>query len=148
MVLLAHPPEHAAFRCPRPPAACSAGELGVHVFFVISGFLITGLLMEELALSGRISLSRFYLRRTLRIFPAYYAYLAIAFLAAVAGWVQLAPHDLMHGLSYTSNYYPSRSWFLGHTWSLSVEEQFYLLWPALVVLTGPRRAVLSRQPRS
>ena len=142
MVLLAHLAGTRGF----PMSAASGrmlglGELGVHVFFVISGFLITGLLMDELALSGRISLSRFYLRRTLRIFPAYYTYLAIVFLAAVAGWVQLAPHDLIHGLSYTSNYYPSRSWFMGHTWSLSVEEQFYLLWPALVVLAGPRRAV-------
>jgi peptidoglycan/LPS O-acetylase OafA/YrhL len=142
MVLLAHLAGTRGF----PMSASSGrmlglGELGVHVFFVISGFLITGLLMDELALSGRISLSRFYLRRTLRIFPAYYTYLAIVFLAAVAGWVQLAPHDLIHGLSYTSNYYPSRSWFMGHTWSLSVEEQFYLLWPALMVLAGPRRAV-------
>jgi peptidoglycan/LPS O-acetylase OafA/YrhL len=118
------------------------GELGVHVFFVISGFLITGLLMDELALFGRISLSRFYLRRTLRIFPAYYAYLAVVSLAAVAGWLQLAPRDLVHGLTYTSNYYPARSWFLGHTWSLSVEEQFYLLWPALLVLAGRRRAIV------
>jgi peptidoglycan/LPS O-acetylase OafA/YrhL len=118
------------------------GELGVHVFFVISGFLITGLLMDELALSGRVSLSRFYLRRTLRIFPAYYSYLAIVFLAALAGSVQLAPHDMVHGLTYTSNYYPTRSWFLGHTWSLSVEEQFYLLWPALLVLAGRRRAIV------
>jgi peptidoglycan/LPS O-acetylase OafA/YrhL len=118
------------------------GELGVRVFFVISGFLITGLLMDELTLSGRISLSRFYLRRTLRIFPPYYTYLAIVFLVAAAGLVQLAPHDLIHGLTYTSNYYPSRSWYLGHTWSLSVEEQFYLLWPALIVLAGPRRAIV------
>ena len=142
MVLLAHLAGTRGF----PMSAATGrmlglGELGVHVFFVISGFLITGLLMDELALSGRISLSRFYLRRTLRIFPAYYTYLAIVFLAAVVGWVQLAPHDLIHGLSYTSNYYPSRSWFMGHTWSLSVEEQFYLLWPALLVLAGPRRAV-------
>jgi len=142
MVLLAHLAGTRGF----PLSAATGrmlglGELGVRVFFVISGFLITGLLMDELALSKRISLGRFYLRRTLRIFPPYYTYLAIVFLVAAAGWVQLAPHDLIHGVSYTSNYYPSRSWYLGHTWSLSVEEQFYLLWPALLVLAGPRRAI-------
>jgi peptidoglycan/LPS O-acetylase OafA/YrhL len=118
------------------------GELGVHVFFVISGFLITRLLMDELDRHGRISLSAFYLRRTLRIFPPYYAYLAVVFLLSGAGWLELAPHDIAHGATYTSNYYPGRSWFLGHTWSLSVEEQFYLLWPALLVLAGRRRAIV------
>jgi peptidoglycan/LPS O-acetylase OafA/YrhL len=143
MVLLAHLSGTLGF----PMSAASGrflglGELGVHVFFVISGYLITGLLMDELALAGRISLSRFYLRRTLRIFPAYYAFVVILFLASRAGWVQLAPHDVAHGITYTSNYYPARSWYFGHTWSLSVEEQFYLLWPALLVLAGRRRAVV------
>jgi peptidoglycan/LPS O-acetylase OafA/YrhL len=118
------------------------GELGVHVFFVISGFLITGLLLDELAADGRVNLGRFYLRRTLRIFPAYYVYLAVVAVMGAVGVLQLAPNDLAHGLTYTSNYYPGRSWFLGHTWSLSVEEQFYLLWPALLVLAGRRRAIL------
>ena len=118
------------------------GELGVHVFFVISGFLITGLLLDELKVDGGINLGRFYFRRTLRIFPPYYVYLGVVFVMGTIGWFQLAPHDLAHGLTYTSNYYPGRSWFLGHTWSLSVEEQFYLLWPALLVLAGPRRAIV------
>jgi len=118
------------------------GELGVHVFFVISGYLITRLLIDELDQHGRISLRHFYFRRTMRIFPPYYAYLGVVFLLSVAGVLQLAPHDLVHGLTYTSNYYPGRSWFLGHTWSLSVEEQFYLLWPAIIVLAGRRRAVV------
>ena len=100
------------------------GEFGVRVFFVISGFLITGLLMQELAQEGRIRLGRFYLRRTLRIFPPYYTLLAALGLASVFGAVTLAPHDLLHGATYTSNYYLGRSWFLGHSWSLSVEEQF------------------------
>ena len=131
MVLLAHLAGTQSF--PLPASAgrlLGLGELGVHVFFVISGFLITGLLMDELKSSGHISLGNFYFRRTLRIFPAYYVFVAAIWLAGRAGWLQLAPHDVVHAVTYTSNYYPARSWSFGHTWSLSVEEQFYLLWPA------------------
>jgi len=117
------------------------GEFGVRVFFVISGFLITGLLMQELARDGRVHLGRFYLRRTLRIFPPYYTLLLALGLASMAGALTLAPRDLVHGATYTSNYYLDRSWFLGHTWSLSVEEQFYLLWPAVLLLAGLRRGL-------
>jgi peptidoglycan/LPS O-acetylase OafA/YrhL len=118
------------------------GEFGVRVFFVISGFLITGLLMQELASEGHIRLGRFYLRRTLRIFPPYYTLLVALGIAWAVGAVALAPNDLAHGATYTSNYYLGRSWFLGHTWSLSVEEQFYLLWPAALLLAGLRRGLL------
>ena len=117
------------------------GELGVHVFFVISGFLITRLLLDELGSTGRISLSNFYFRRTMRIFPAYYFFLLVLAALAWGGMVQLASGDMAHALTYTSNYYSARSWLVGHTWSLSVEEQFYLLWPALVVMAGRRRAL-------
>ena len=117
------------------------GDFGVRVFFVISGFLITGLLMDEMARAGRIRLGRFYFRRTLRIFPPYYAYLVAMFAAAGFGLVQLAPHDGVHTITYTSNYYAERSWFVGHTWSLSVEEQFYLLWPAVLIMAGVRRGL-------
>jgi peptidoglycan/LPS O-acetylase OafA/YrhL len=117
------------------------GELGVHVFFVISGFLITRLLLDELGSRGSISLSDFYFRRTMRIFPAYYVFLLVLAVLAWLGLVQLASRDMAHALTYTSNYYSARSWFVGHTWSLSVEEQFYLLWPALIVMAGRRRAL-------
>src|SRR4029077_7675427 len=143
MVLFAHLAGTRGF--PVPAVAgnlLGLAELGVHVFFVISGYLITRLLIDELDQHGRISLRHFYFRRTMRIFPPYYAYLGVVFLLSVAGALQLAPHDLVHGLTYTSNYYPGRSWFLGHTWSLSVEEQFYLLWPAIMVLAGRRRTVV------
>ena len=116
------------------------GEFGVRVFFVISGFLITGLLIQELS-EGNIRLGRFYLRRTLRIFPPYYTLLLALGAASAYGAVALAPHDLAHGATYTSNYYLGRSWFMGHTWSLSVEEQFYVLWPAALLLAGLRRGL-------
>jgi len=113
------------------------GELGVRVFFVISGFLITNLLLDEWNRRGTVSLSRFYFRRTFRILPPYYVLVAAVATAAVLQLIQLAPGDLPHAITYTSNYYPQRSWWIGHTWSLAVEEQFYLLWPAVLLLAGP-----------
>ncbi len=117
---------------------CSGPEAS---FFVISGFLITNLLLTEAATTGRIHIGRFYLRRTFRIFPPYYVLILVLVVAELARWIVLAPGDLFHTVTYTSNYHPTRSWNVGHTWSLSVEEQFYLLWPALVLLLGGRRAV-------
>src|SRR5215831_9629535 len=131
---------------PVPAAAGNAvniAELGVHVFFVISGYLITRLLLQETASSGRIDLGNFYLRRTLRIFPPYYALLAALLAADLLGAVALHRHDILRAMTYTTNYDEGRSWYVGHTWSLSVEEQFYLLWPAVVLLARPRRAVLA-----
>ncbi|MEP6690691.1 MAG: acyltransferase [Gemmatimonadaceae bacterium] len=115
-------------------------NLGVRVFFVISGFLITGLLVDEFHSRGSISLSRFYLRRTLRIFPAYYAFIAVVSVLSLAGVLGVTRGDIAHALTYTVNYSPDRSWAIGHLWSLAVEEQFYLLWPALVLMLGLMRA--------
>jgi peptidoglycan/LPS O-acetylase OafA/YrhL len=117
------------------------GELGVRVFFVLSGFLITGLLLTEQGRTGRISLARFYFRRTLRIFPAYYVFVVAMVLAAFAGLETLQPGDLVAALSYTMNFHSDPSWALGHAWSLGVEEQFYLLWPFVLAWTGGRRGV-------
>ena len=61
--------------------------------------------------------------------------------AELARWIVLAPGDLFHTVTYTRNYHATRSWNVGRTWSLSVEEQFYLLWPALLVPLGGRRAI-------
>lgn len=144
MVLLGHLAGTRGF-----PLSAAAGNrtavaaIGVHVFFVISGFLITGLLLAELAATDRIRLSRFYFRRTLRIFPPYYALIASLVLAQALGFLSLAPGDVLHALTYTSNYDAGRSWSIGHTWSLGVEEQFYLLWPACLVLLGARRALVA-----
>jgi len=125
----------------RFPDLDSLGNLGVRIFFVISGYLITLLLLQERATTGRISLPRFYLRRGLRIFPAAYLYMAILFSFAAFGLVRLAPADRLHALTYTVNYHHLRSWYVSHLWSLSVEEQFYLLWPALLLLFGARRGL-------
>jgi peptidoglycan/LPS O-acetylase OafA/YrhL len=122
-------------------AAGDLGYLGVRVFFVISGYLITLLLIAEQAKRGRISLREFYIRRAYRILPAAYALILAISLAALLGDLSLKPADVVTGVTYTTNYHYTRSWELGHLWSLSVEEQFYLLWPALVVLFGARRIV-------
>jgi peptidoglycan/LPS O-acetylase OafA/YrhL len=116
-------------------------NLGVRIFFVISGFLITSLLLKEMERTRTISLTQFYFRRTLRIFPAFYIFvLCIAGLQA-AGAISLNRSDLLHAFTYTMNYHPGRAWWLGHIWSLSVEEQFYLLWPAVLLFLGQRRAL-------
>jgi peptidoglycan/LPS O-acetylase OafA/YrhL len=117
------------------------GALGVQMFFVISGFLITHLLLKELESTGTISLRRFYFRRALRIFPPFYVYLAAALAVTLAGW---APGDLRAFLvagTYTWNYLGGGSELLVHTWSLSLEEQFYLLWPAALVFLGTRKSI-------
>ncbi|MGD0859574.1 MAG: acyltransferase [Terracidiphilus sp.] len=115
-------------------------HLGVVVFFVISGFLITRLMLSERRKNGRVSLRLFYARRTLRLFPASYAFIACVCLLWWAGVVHLQATDIWHAVTYTVNFLPGRSWQIGHLWSLSVEEQFYLIWPCTFVVLGPRRA--------
>ena len=116
------------------------GALGVRVFFVISGMLITRLLLQQWRQNGRISLKRFYIRRTLRIFPAMWFYVAVMTALSIFGIISLQRYDILCALTYTMNYPTNRSWYLGHIWSLSVEEQFYLLWPVAVFLCKPRLA--------
>ena len=82
------------------------GLLGVRVFFVISGFLITTLLLRELEQQGRISLRAFYARRALRIFPAAFAFIGALALADWLGWIELRPVDLLAALTYTVNFLP------------------------------------------
>jgi peptidoglycan/LPS O-acetylase OafA/YrhL len=115
------------------------GALGVQTFFVISGFLITHLLLKELEATGTISLKRFYFRRALRIFPPFYVYLAVALVLTLAGVFSGELRAFLVAGTYTWNYLGSGSELLEHTWSLSLEEQFYLLWPAALVCLGPRK---------
>lgn len=119
------------------------GRLGVRVFFVISGFLITNLLLTEKEECGNISLLRFYGRRTFRILLPYYAFLGALVVGQALGLVRLTSGDLLHALTYTTNYQADRSWVTGHAWSLAVEEQFYLLWPLAMTLLGKRRAAFA-----
>lgn len=116
------------------------GSLGVDVFFVLSGFLITGILLHEREKRGVISLRNFYARRALRLVPALLALLA---LVAILPWI-FPPATtvskltaIVSTLCYVSNYVQTAGGAslgnLGHTWSLSVEEQFYILWPLTMI---------------
>lgn len=118
------------------------GPLGVRIFFVISGYLITGLLLKELEQDGRVNLLRFYFRRTMRIFPAFYIYLACMLGISLLGWASLSFRQALPALTYTSNYcVPSLQGSVAHTWSLATEEQFYLIWPAALAIAGRRRGL-------
>ena len=121
------------------------GGLGVLGFFVLSGFLITWLLLQEVDRRGTVSLRRFYARRALRILPAYYVYAA-----GLLGLLLLTGRRIVWGqtiasLFYVNDYYqaiagdPNTGW--SHTWSLGVEEQFYLLAPAAFLLLRKRRSL-------
>jgi peptidoglycan/LPS O-acetylase OafA/YrhL len=112
------------------------GNLGVRIFFVISGFLITSLLMHELKTTGSISIKNFYKRRSFRILPAFLVYVAAVYILYLLGLVALKPGDLFHTLTFSMNYHHDRAWALNHLWSLSVEEQFYFLWPFLLLVAG------------
>lgn len=120
------------------------GHLGVRLFFVLSGFLITRLLLEarsDARYQPATALSAFYIRRALRIFPPYFAMLAFIWYVNLEG----ARGSLKWHALYLSNYwYALREewtpWVLCHTWSLSIEEQFYIVWP-LVILLAPRRLI-------
>lgn len=116
------------------------GNLGVRCFFVISGFLISYLLLRELRTNGNISLTNFYIRRTFRIFPAFYAFLAGVILLSAMGLVAVKVADLGYAATYSINFVAKKSWVVGHLWSLAVEEQFYLLWPLCIVVAGLQRA--------
>jgi peptidoglycan/LPS O-acetylase OafA/YrhL len=120
-----------------------AGNVGVRFFFIISGFLITTLLMKEWRKTGTISLRGFYLRRVLRIFPAVYTLIAVIAALGALGVIVLKPGEVFYAATFTMNYHDFRAFWLGQLWSLSVEEQFYLVWPSLLLLAGTRKAFRS-----
>jgi peptidoglycan/LPS O-acetylase OafA/YrhL len=119
------------------------GGLGVQIFFVISGFLITTLLFDERHRTGTISLGLFYLRRSIRIVPAFALFLSIIAILNYLGLVTLPPHNLLYAITYTVNFNRHGTWLTAHLWSLSVEEQFYLVWPALVGCVSRSAALAS-----
>ncbi len=128
------------------PLAGLYANTGVHLFFCISGFLITSLLLNEQSRTGGIDLRGFYRRRALRIWPAFYAYLLCLALLTAGGlidcsWSAIAWAALfIWNYSYAWNPEPAaNTWFASHSWSLCVEQHFYLLWPLLIRPLSIRR---------
>ena len=116
---------------------------GVTTFFVLSGFLITRLLVEEQRSTGSIDLRRFYARRAWRLYPALLVLLSFCGFLAWTGAMAWAP--IVVAATYTTDLAPIvgiGTGLLGHTWSLALEEQFYLLWPPLLLHVLRRRAAL------
>lgn len=133
LVLLAHSAGTRGFPQILVPVAHN-GPIGVRFFFVISGFLITWLLLQEYGKHEAISLKHFYLRRVLRIFPVYFIYLMVVgglTQHSQSAWAWLA------NLTFTTDFIPVQR-ATNHLWSLAVEEQFYLLWPCLLAFTLKR----------
>lgn len=142
MVLVAHASQTSGFP---ELGGCSAilkrGAVGVDLFFVISGFLITTLLIREHNRNGRVSLKKFISRRCLRILPAYFCLLSAVFLLQSLGVVSLGLKDWAAAVTHTMNFVQQPAWELGHTWSLSIEEHFYLIWPLAFAVLGSTRCI-------
>lgn len=125
----------------------SGAYVSLDVFFVLSGYLITGLLLKEFEQTGKISLPRFYMRRFLRLMPALWAVIvATLVLVHVFDAVSFprVQREAWWSALYISNWMRASGHFmdyLSHTWSLAVEEQFYLLWPLLLYFLAKRRGV-------
>jgi peptidoglycan/LPS O-acetylase OafA/YrhL len=130
----------------------AGGGVGVDVFFVLSGFLITSLLLDEHRRTGVVRLGAFYMRRALRLYPALLvgvagalalSLLTIPVFHASAATLAKTLRGTPFALFYTMNIARATGWslggYLGHTWSLAIEEQFYLVWPVVVILVMRRR---------
>jgi peptidoglycan/LPS O-acetylase OafA/YrhL len=136
MVLWAHAAATRGFPFKWSPDA----GLGVRVFFVISGFIITRLMIGEDDRAGGVSLPAFYRRRVLRIFPALWTYILVITILSRLGYFPLnMPGDILRPLTFSFGLpcWPSIvPWQTAHCWSLAIEEQFYFVWPTVFLLTN------------
>jgi peptidoglycan/LPS O-acetylase OafA/YrhL len=123
----------------RSDVAGAFANLGVRIFFVISGYLITTLLLKEHEKTSTIGLRDFYVRRAYRILPAAIAFMLPVF---VIFWHELHWYHMLAAALYLANFDYAHPWFLGHLWSLSVEEQFYFLWPGVLKKFYRQRATI------
>ncbi|RZK74012.1 MAG: acyltransferase [Pedobacter sp.] len=114
---------------------------GVEIFFVISGFLISYLLMAEEYRTRKNDILRFYLKRVLRVVPAFLVYLAFILLQPFEK-VDIDIKSLIHIFTFTINFDPNATWVVRHFWTLGIEEQFYILWPLLFLLFKNHRKTI------
>ncbi|MGF6781625.1 acyltransferase family protein [Paraburkholderia sp. GAS334] len=130
-------------------SALPGGWAGVDIFFVLSGYLITTILANEIDSTGRVDLKQFYFNRFLRLAPAFACLLAFMALRAVTTADGAHRQSILESIGITAvymmNWNRAFSWFgqdiLGHTWSLSMEEQFYIVWPLLLLLIHRKHAI-------
>ncbi len=120
------------------------GASGVFIFFEISGFLITTLLLQEDLKRGSVNLIGFYVRRAFRILPPLYLYMGLVLLLGFAGAFHVAAIDVTGSAFFFHNIVSGSTWSMEHLWSISVEEQFYLVWPFILVACLRRKGVAAR----
>ncbi len=148
LLVLVH---HLEFIVPITRSYLPGGFLGVDLFFVLSGFLITSLLAEEFCQRGTISLGFFYMRRALRLLPAVAAALLFSVVVGLLvgfSTIGMTPLRAISIVGYFTNWVRAFEtpdlWFFAHFWSLAIEEQFYLIWP-IVLLALLRRGISRRR---
>ncbi len=119
LVVVAHLCETPAFQAFDPYARLMFhfGPYGVEVFFVISGFIITTLLLNEERRNGSVSIRKFYIRRAFRIWPVAYAYLLVVAVLAWSHVISVAPHHFFYAGAFLMNHVQETNWFTGHFWS-------------------------------
>jgi peptidoglycan/LPS O-acetylase OafA/YrhL len=151
MVVLAHSASGLPHSLSYILSKTASGDVGVQIFFVLSGYLITRILMGEYAKTASISFWGFYRRRLYRITPAFYAFLLVLSVLAMLGVVKASWQEIvlsgiyiwnyahMFGLDGTFASHPEGYWYVGHTWSLALEEQFYWIWPAAFLFISRKK---------
>jgi peptidoglycan/LPS O-acetylase OafA/YrhL len=144
LVLVDHAAEMS--RTPWIHKVTRTGATGVGIFFALSGFLITSLLLSEQQKRGRVRLGGFYLRRLFRIVPSVLVFIAVLACLRAAGVLPIPNLELLSPIFLFRNYIGGNwgvGWYTGHFWSLTVEEHFYLIWPLLLLATRANLKVLA-----
>jgi peptidoglycan/LPS O-acetylase OafA/YrhL len=148
LVILTHLVEYSTLRTRIPAGLGFLGSfsgLGVQIFFVISGYVICTLLRQEHAENKRVSIFAFYVRRAFRILPPLWLYLATLLVLARSGVIDMPASDALNSALFVCNIQDfDCGWYVQHTWSLAFEEQFYLVFPFVLIALGLRlRALFS-----
>ncbi|WP_289296307.1 acyltransferase [uncultured Reyranella sp.] len=114
------------------------GQLGVRCFFVLSGFLITSLLLAEVERTSTVNVAMFMARRAIRLLPVYFVFLAVIAIFQYRGVVSIPASDWIAASTFVLNFVVElKNWTIFHLWSLSIEQQFYLAWPFLFLALAP-----------